>query len=631
MQIKGFYPNWLRNQVIRNKIIAIYIPLIIVPLLVLGFASNSIYTNAIVDKTISNVSDNSSLIITRMNGILTNAESCANILTINLNRVIQDHNKGEIGPERSLQLSTLITNQLSFALLVFPDVESAAFIDTYGTIYGTSAAIENAGELQPQPDTLLQTAMLKRIGETTGQNIWFPMDKRDFLTLGADEPVLTVGKKINNIYTGQELGLLVLNVKEQSLSAIYNNIGTDLSGSYMLTDQAGTIVSSTDKEQLLKPVGDEALRQWINETNSGSTIDRFQGDKLLVISSEMPKFGWKLISMEPFNALTADNRKITALIMTIGFFCFLFALMGAGILNRLIARPIVLLTKYMKLVKEGNLTIQLPVKSNDELGLLASGFNTMLTRINQLLDNVRFEQKKKREYELALIQSQIKPHFLYNTLDVIYTLSEIGRVKDVQRTTKSLADYYRIVLSQGREAIPLQDELQGLRDYLAIQRIRYADVFDYQIDVQPEVLSCTVLKLTLQPLVENAIYHGLKTKGEFGHLVVTGRIEGQNLLLTVQDDGVGIPPERLETLLQPSENTAAAKTLPVAPLSAAGNTGSSFGLRSVDSRIKLYFGEGYGLTLVSRLGVGTEIQVRLPMEQHEETGGGRHVEFTDRG
>ncbi|SFT20328.1 sensor histidine kinase [Paenibacillus sp. BC26] len=625
MLTNWLYPHWLRNQVIRNKIIAIYIPLIIVPLLVLGFASNTIYTNAIVDKTISNVSDNSSLIITRMNGILTNAESCANILTINLNRVIQDHNKGEISRERSLLLSTLITNQLSFALLVFPDVESAAFIDTYGTIYGTSAAIENAGA--PQPETLLQTPMMKRIRETTGQNIWFPMDKRSYLTLGADEPVLTVGKKINNIYTGQELGLLVLNVKEQSLSAIYNNIGNDQSGSYMLTDQAGTIVSSTHKEQLLKPVEDKALRQWINQTNSGSTIDRFLGEKLLVISSEMPKFGWKLISMEPFNALTADNRKITALIMTIGFFCFLFALMGAGILNRLIARPIVLLTKYMKLVKEGNLTIQLPVKSNDELGLLASGFNTMLTRINLLLDNVRFEQKKKREYELALIQSQIKPHFLYNTLDVIYTLSEIGRVKDVQRTTKSLADYYRIVLSQGKEAIPLQDELQGLRDYLAIQRIRYADVFDYQIDVQPEVLSCTVLKLTLQPLVENAIYHGLKTKGTFGHLIVTGGIEGQDLLLTVKDDGVGIPPERLETLLRPSVDST---NTPAAVLSAAGNTGSSFGMRSVDSRIKLYFGEGYGLTLISEPGVGTEIQVRLPMEQHEETGGGRHVEFTDR-
>ncbi|WP_227872378.1 cache domain-containing sensor histidine kinase [Paenibacillus albus] len=604
--MKWLYPHWLRNQMIRNKIIAIYIPLTIVPLLVLGFASNRIYSDSIVDKTISNVSDNSSLIITRINGILANAESCANILTINLNRVIEDKRNGEISSERNLQLSTLITNQLSFALLVFRDVESAAFIDNNGNIYATSTNIETS----LPPDEVLQTPIIRAIEPTSGQNLWFPMQRRSYLTINDADPVLSVGKRISNIYTGQELGRLVLNIKETTLSSIFGKIGTDEQGSFMLTDRSGTIVSTSDKTKLLKQIDDPNLRNWVQSEKDESTIGRFQSGKQLVISSEMEKFGWKLISMEPYSKLTENSRKITMLIAIIGLFCFLFTLMGAGILNSLIARPIVLLTKNMKLVKEGNLSLRLPVRSNDELGLLASGFNTMIARINQLLDNVRFEQKKKREYELALIQSQIKPHFLYNTLDVIYTLAEFGRVKDVQRTTKSLADYYRIVLSKGREAIPLQDELQGLRDYLGIQRIRYADVFDYQIDVQPDVMACTVLKLTLQPLAENAIYHGLKTKGTFGHLWVTGGKVGDYLELRVRDDGAGIPPDRLKQLLGPGglQEEGGSKAVSV-----AGNTGSSFGLRSVDSRIKLFFGDDYGLIINSEPGVGTEIIVRLPL------------------
>ncbi|QHT62344.1 sensor histidine kinase [Paenibacillus lycopersici] len=606
MIMKWLYPHRLRNQVIRNKIIAIYIPLIIVPLLVLGFASNRIYSNAIVDKTMSNVTDNSSLIITRINGMLTNAESCANILTINLNRVIQDSRNGELNGERSLQLSTLITNQLSFALLVFPDVESAAFIDNDGNVYGTSARMEASSSA----GNMLQTPIIRKIEQTSGQNIWFPMERRSYLTMSDADPVLSVGKRVNNIYTGQELGRLVLNVKESALSSVFGRIGTEEEGTYLLADQSGTIVSATDKTKLLQPIADPLLRDWVRSAKDDSVIGRFESGKQLVVSSEMASFGWKLISMEPYAKLTADSRKITMLIAAIGMFCFLFALMGAGILNGLIARPIVLLTKNMKLVKEGNLNLRLPVRSNDELGLLASGFNTMIARINQLLDNVRFEQKKKREYELALIQSQIKPHFLYNTLDVIYTLAEFGRVKDVQRTTKSLADYYRIVLSKGKEAIPLQEELQGLRDYLGIQQIRYADVFDYRIDIQPDILSCTVLKLTLQPLVENAIYHGLKTKGEFGHLQVTGRRIGNTVELRVRDDGAGIPPDRLQRLLQPG---GADETGSGHEVSAAGNTGSAFGLRSVDSRIKLYFGDDYGLTIRSEPGAGTEIVVRLPL------------------
>ena len=435
---------WFRNQRIRYKIILIYFPLIFVPLFVLGFVSNHVYTNAIVKKTIKNVSDNSSLIITRITGMLTNVESCANMLTINLNKLIVEDPQSQGAAETSLQLYTQITNQLSFALLVFPDVQSAAFIDANGRVFGSNLLMERNLEL------IASSEMLKQVDASSGNNIWFPMQQRNYLTPDSQEIVMTLGKRIVNIYTGQKLGMLVLNIKESSLSAIYQKIGSIQDGSYFIVNEGGVVISSQHPEDLLHEVADPTMKNWITSSKDTSDLTSFQHEKTLVVSSDVPSFGWKLISMAPLESLTADTRKITFLIVFIGLICLFFALLGAGMLSQFIAKPIMGLTKHMKKVKEGNLDIEFQVNSEDEIGLLASGFNAMIRRVQELLTNINFEQKKKREYELALIQAQIKPHFLYNTLDVIYTLSEMGRARDVQRTTKALADFYRAALSKGQ-------------------------------------------------------------------------------------------------------------------------------------------------------------------------------------
>lgn len=587
---------WFRNQRIRYKIIMIYFPLIFVPLFVLGFVSNQVYTNAIVKKTIKNVSDNSSLIITRITGMLTNVESCANMLTINLNKLIVEDPQSQGAAETSLQMYTQITNQLSFAMLVFPDVQSAAFIDANGRVFGSNLLMERNREL------IASSEMLKQIDASSGNNIWFPMQQRNYLTPDSQEIVMTLGKRIVNIYTGQKLGMLVLNIKESSLSAIYQKIGSIQDGSYFIVNEGGVVISSQHPEDLLHEVADPTLKNWITSSRDTSDLTSFQHQKTLVVSSDVPSFGWKLISMAPLESLTADTRKITVLIVFIGLICLFFALLGAGMLSQFIAKPIMGLTKHMKKVKEGSLDIEFQVNSEDEIGLLATGFNAMIRRVQELLTNINFEQKKKREYELALIQAQIKPHFLYNTLDVIYTLSEMGRARDVQRTTKALADFYRAALSKGRETITIEEEIRNVKDYLSIQRIRYSDVFTFEFDIRGEVLGGLIPKLTIQPLVENAIYHGLKTKGSLGLLKVTGEIVEGKIKITVSDDGVGMLPERLEALVKKAKS----------PEQAVG-----YGLRNVNDRIQLYFGDDYGLQIESQLGQGTEVTLWLPFQSEE--------------
>jgi two-component system sensor histidine kinase YesM len=594
---KRLYPNiWFRNRRIRHKIIFIYFPLIFVPLFVLGLVSNQIYTNAIVKKTYKNVSDNSSLIITRITGKLTNVESCANMLAINLNKVFVDDQLAAGTTVTSLQLYTQITNQLSYALLVFPDVQSAAFIDTHNQVYGSNLFMERNLE------ALGDSAMLKQIDASSGTNIWFPMQRREYLTRNSQETVLTLGKRIVNINTGQKLGILVLNINESSLSAIYQKIGSIQDSSYFISDDKGIVISSQHPQDLMQEVTDPVMKKWITSTDNRSDLTSFQNGKTIVVSSDVPGFGWKLISMAPLQSLTADTRKITFLIAIIGTVCLFFALLGAGMLSKLIAKPIMALTKHMKGVKEGNLDLEFQVNSEDEIGVLASGFNEMIRRIQELLTNINFEQKKKREYELALIQAQIKPHFLYNTLDVIYILSEMGRVRDVQRTTKALADFYRVALSQGKETITIEEEIRNVKDYLSIQRIRYSDVFTFELDIAAEVMAGTIPKLTIQPLVENAIYHGLKTKGSFGLLRVSGELINGKVRMKVTDDGIGISEERLQAL-QFTESSAQHSV--------------GYGLRNVHDRIQLYFGEEYGIRIKSELGRGTEVSLWLPFCSEE--------------
>ena len=200
--------------------------------------------------------------------------------------------------------------------------------------------------------------MLKQIDTSSGNNIWFPMQRRDYLTNGSQETVMTLGKRIVNIYTGQKLGLLVLNIKESSLSAIYQKIGSIQDGSYFIVNDEGVVTSSQHPEDVLQEVAIPEMKRWITSSKHSSEPTSFEYEKTLVVSSDVPSFGWKLISMAPLASLTADTRKITFLIVLLGIVCLFFALLGAGMLSQLIAKPIMGLTKYMKKVKEGSLDIE---------------------------------------------------------------------------------------------------------------------------------------------------------------------------------------------------------------------------------------------------------------------------------
>lgn len=264
-----------------------------------------------------------------------------------------------------------------------------------------------------------------------------------------------------------------------------------------------------------------------------------------------------------------------------------------------ITRPLRRLTEVTEQVAKGNLDVRSDVNTGDEVSRLGDSMNTMIDKINELLVQVKKEQMRLRKAEFELLQSQINPHFLYNTLDAIVWLAEAGEQKKVVDMVGSLSEFFRISLNQGKDIVTIKDELQHVRSYLEIQQVRYQDILKYEIDVPQELEKYLVPKITIQPLVENALYHGIKNKRGVGKIIITGRKEDSGFTLKVEDNGIGITEERMEQI-----------TNGILHKETEGS--GIFGLYNVNERIRLNFGEEYGVFLQSTYKEGTSVEVRLP-------------------
>ena len=266
---------------------------------------------------------------------------------------------------------------------------------------------------------------------------------------------------------------------------------------------------------------------------------------------------------------------------------------------RSITKPLQKLTEVTGQVAEGNLSVRSDIHTGDEAGVLSDSLNTMIDKINELLEQVTTEQVRLRKAEFELLQSQINPHFLYNTLDAIIWLAEAGEQKKVVSMVRSLSEFFRTSLNRGKDIISVKEELLHVRSYLEIQQVRYQDILNYDIDVPAELGNYLIPKITIQPLVENALYHGIKNKRGSGTIHIRGSRQEDFLVIEIEDDGIGISKERLWQV-----NDGIQKKI---------LTGKDiYGLYNVNERVRLNFGEAYGIDIQSTYGEGTLVRILLP-------------------
>jgi len=272
-------------------------------------------------------------------------------------------------------------------------------------------------------------------------------------------------------------------------------------------------------------------------------------------------------------------------------------------LSNRIVDPIDKICDRLVAIGRGSLLVCDPIQADvEEVQLLSDGIESMVGHLKRQIDRNAEQEKQRRRTELALLQAQINPHFLYNTLDTIIWLIESGEISESVKMVGSLSNYFRFSLSRGQNVITLEEEQQHIRSYLEIQQMRYRDLMEYEVDIPDELKKYILPKLTLQPLVENALYHGIKIRRRKGLIRVSGRVQGERLILEVADDGSGMTEARLQEVRA----------------SIADDRREGFGLRTVHQRIQILFGGEYGLTVESTPDVGTKIYVTIPMQTNEK-------------
>ena len=403
-------------------------------------------------------------------------------------------------------------------------------------------------------------------------------------------------------------GLILLNLKSDHFLEILRNIRVSAHGYLALVSPHGLLVSKEAERRYRLSGADLAgLRQ---RAGSGGAYERrnARGEKLFIVYNTIAMNRWVTAAVVPERDLLREAGRIKAFSLVIIVLLSIVSAALATIFAGNIAISVKYLSEQVKRVEMGDFDTQFVIAEQNEVGVLAKGLTSLVTTVKQLLRKVREEQEQKRQIELMALQAQINPHFLYNTLGSIKHLIDMNENQRASKMVGALTKFFMIGISKGKEIITVAEEIEHIRNYLLILQMRYSQDFDFELDVSEEIARCRIIKLTLQPLVENSIYHGIKNKPAKGILRVTGYREGAQAVIEVYDDGAGMSEARLAELRQ----SLAAPEVAEHPM--------TFGLRNVNERLKLHFGPEYGLTVFSEAGRFTRILVRLPFP--EETSGG---------
>lgn len=411
------------------------------------------------------------------------------------------------------------------------------------------------------------------------------------------DDVFSLTKAVQDPQTGEVLGVVLFDIRHDIIQQSIKGATIGEKGFVFVTDENDNIVYT--------PVNDVVYRvnpQWLRDGNMPVNA-RIQGGSYQIRSELSGYTGWRTVGVFSMDEVMAGVNTIIYILIASIIISLILIVTVSFHMGRTMTQPILHLKQLMKRAESGNLSVRFESPYNDEIGALGRSFNHMIEQIDNLIHMVYVEQKNKRLAEMKSLQEQIKPHFLYNTLDTISWMARDYEAEDIVKLVDALTNMFRIGLSHGNDIITVQEEITHVSNYLYIQKIRYKDRLNYEIHVEESLYPYKVPKLILQPLVENAIYHGIKAKRGGGTVYVDGHAQGENMILTIRDNGAGMMQEKVEELnRRMSEHSELDEK-------------TSFGMFYIRERIQLCYGEQYGVRVESQLGEGTCVTITLPRDK----------------
>jgi two-component system, sensor histidine kinase YesM len=415
-----------------------------------------------------------------------------------------------------------------------------------------------------------------------------------------EKPVrmFSMARGIVRVEDAEVLGIIMVNTDVDFLNDICKKALIVPNQRIIIVDDEKNIVYDTVQSNITHKIEPEIFKAADTKTNQSEelTIDNID---FLISRKSFDNTNWTLINMIPVNSLNKNinqirnNTILTTIILILIYSLFVLAI-SAQIVN-----PIRKLVKLMKNFQKGDFDAKINLKGHDEIGQLAETFDNMTAKIKKLINEVYEDKIKQKELELQMLQNQINPHFLYNTLEAIHMMAEINKDTETSKMARSLGKILRYSLKREKDTVTVYEEIAHTKEYVMLQKNRFDDIFTVEIDVNKSLYDKSVIKLLLQPIVENAIYHGLKKREKKGKIQVLGYKENNNMIFKVNDNGTGMS-EKQVRLMNGYINDL-------------NNHFEGIGLKNINKRIKLHYGSEYGITVISQPGIGTSIRAVLPL------------------
>jgi two-component system sensor histidine kinase YesM len=417
-------------------------------------------------------------------------------------------------------------------------------------------------------------------------------------------------RSFKSLQQGIPLGYIIIRVDESYILNKFKHIDLGQGADIFILNSDGRVMSGRSPEiQAASMYPDRKLIQEIKQ-NKGHEIYSFNrmisGKRNLIAYTYIPSADWYVVSAIPFSYINDESIRIGIYIAILGVICFVLALLLSFIVSKSISNPLKQLLDSTNNVKKGKFLIHIEDRSSDELGVVITNFNNMVRELQFLIDEVKSKEDLKRRAELSTLQAQINPHFLSNTLNTVRWLANVQKAENISSLITSLIQLLHICMGKGGELITVREEIEYVKNYLNIMDYRYYDKFRVHFEMEEGILDSKILKFIMQPIVENSLLHGIEPMEGQGLIVIKGYRVEDKLILTITDNGVGIPSNKLSNLMQEKLQNKEGRL-------------SGMGIRNVDERIKLYFGESYGISIQSVPNMLTTIEITIPITEGGST------------
>lgn len=581
---------FFRDLSLQYKLLFVFVSFIVIPVCLIVSLSHLKFSNMMMENARVYMSHTLEQTAVNVDIQLENIENISKNIFMDAEvQVALSRNKESVSDIDKLKYDRSVNKVLSNALIASDYIRSIYLYASNGEVYSASYVTNQSMSFIIQDIEV--TDIYQKAMSGNGSVVWLNTDR--------NQKAVPLVREIIDVKNFKPLGVLIINFKEDRLSHLYSKIESDNGCNIMIAESDSRIISATNKDLLDSVVNEDISTDKAFKSKSGYFTKTVNGEKTVIFFTTSSHTGWKFISTMPYSNITRQINVVKYWVWVISVLCTIAAVLMSVFFSRGITRPVKKLVDLMKRFKNGNFDVIMDYDRYDEVGELSQNFNSMVKEIDNLIKKNYMHEITNKEAEFKALQAQINPHFLYNTLESINWIARLNGVTMVCDMTKALGSLMRASIDNRKKLVSVEEELTYIDYFITIEKIRFGERLSVEIQVDKDIYPMVIPKFLIQPIIENAIKHGIQEKIGEGHISLTGSIQDDKVIFTVKDDGVGMNESKIAEILSGCEGLADTEY-------------DRLGVANVSRRIKFYYGDKYGLSIKSKLQKGTEVSIILP-------------------